>query len=132
MKSIENLSETAILDAIGERLADVRLARSLTQADLAREAGVSKRTVERLEAGASVQLGNFIRVLRALDLGAQLDQLVPELGPSPLDVVRLGGKERQRASAKSTAASDEPWQWGDESDANEAGTPSGSEEGNSP
>ena len=44
------LSDEAILQALGERLAGARLARNLTQAALAEQAGVAKRTVERLEA----------------------------------------------------------------------------------
>jgi len=63
--------ENAPLATLGHRLEQRRLARDLTQATLAREAGVSKSTIERLENGASVQLANLVRVLRALEL---LDQ----------------------------------------------------------
>ena len=51
-------SDGAVLNLLGERLGRHRLDHNLTQADLAAAAGVSKRTVERLEAGGSTQLSN--------------------------------------------------------------------------
>src|SRR3989304_2190643 len=51
MKLSKQLTDEAILREVGSRLAGARLARNLTQAALAEEAGVSKRTVERLAAG---------------------------------------------------------------------------------
>ena len=57
-------TDEAILQELGQRVARSRLNRNLTQARLADEAGVSKRTVERIEAGYSTQLSNLIRVFR--------------------------------------------------------------------
>ena len=51
MKIETAFSDQAILQELGARIANTRLERNLTQADLAKEAGVSKRTVERLESG---------------------------------------------------------------------------------
>jgi transcriptional regulator with XRE-family HTH domain len=114
--NISNLhTEEAILAELGERLARYRLDRRITQADLAREAGVSKRTVERVEAGASAQMSSIIRILRVLDLLPGLEQLVPEPAPRPLDLLKLHGKKRQRATAKRKPdQSSEPWSWDDE------------------
>jgi len=109
------LSDDAILAGLGHRLARHRLERSLTQADLAEQAGVSKRTVERIEAGESVQLGILIRILRGLDLLAALDQAIPEPATNPLDLLKLKGKQRQRASSsRQPVDTDEPWTWGDD------------------
>ena len=44
-------TDSRILAELGERLARYRLNRNLTQDQLAREAGVSKRTIVRLEDG---------------------------------------------------------------------------------
>lgn len=112
--------DLAVLQRLGARLAAHRLARNLTQAQLAEAAGVSKRTVERLEAGATAtQLGGFLRVCAALGLGDAVDRLLPELPASPLAQLRLGRQARKRASGESgeaTAASvAEPpptgWTW---------------------
>lgn len=115
-------SDATILSDIGDRLAAARLSRNLTQAELARNAGVSKRTVERMEAGESVQLTSLIRVLRALELLDGLDALLPPARPGPIELLEAGGKPRQRASGERGSAADadrpvEPWSWGDEDDA---------------
>ncbi|MFW6089888.1 MAG: helix-turn-helix transcriptional regulator [Gemmatimonadota bacterium] len=110
-------TDDAILAEIGARLSAARLARNLTQAALARDAGVSKRTVERLEAGESAQLTSFLRLLRALDLLEGLDALLPPARPGPIELLEAGGRPRQRASGErgaSAPAPDEPWSWGDD------------------
>lgn len=92
-----------------------RIALGLTQAKLVFEAGVSKKTVERLEAGAATQTLNLIRVLRVLDLLPGLDRLIPETGPRPMDLLKLKGKARKRAaSRRSVKPSGNGWSWGDE------------------
>jgi transcriptional regulator with XRE-family HTH domain len=115
MKIVQDSTDAGALAELGRRLTRARLDGNLTQADLAREAGVSKRTVERLEAGESTQLGNLLRVLRALDLLGRLDALVPEGSPSPVEQLRLEGRQRERVRSKATASGAKPWTWGDES-----------------
>lgn len=109
----KTLSDVAMLKALGERLARRRLDLKLTQATTAEQAGVSKRTVERLETGASVQLTSLIRVLRALDLMDGLEQLAPPAGPRPMDLLQLKGKARQRAPASTLreTPSGTEWTW---------------------
>lgn len=112
----ERHDDAAILGELGKRLAQRRLDLELTQAVVADQAGVSKRTVERMEAGATVQLSNFIRILRVLDLLDALDRLLPEPGPRPLDLLKLKSKSRQRApSPHGVADKDDTfeWHWGD-------------------
>ena len=75
------MSDDAILTELGGRLARRRIDLDLTQAALAHEAGVSKRTVERIESGASAQMVSIIRICRVLDLVSGLDRLVPQAGP---------------------------------------------------
>jgi DNA-binding XRE family transcriptional regulator len=89
---------------------------NLTQAQLAQQAGVSKRTVERLESGGvATQLSGFIRVCRVLDLIDRFEALIPEPLPSPVAQLKLKGRTRKRASA-SRAANPSPgkWKWGEE------------------
>ena len=116
MRITQSLTDEALLTELGERISRHRLNLNVKQSELAREAGLSKRTVERIEAGASTQLTNLIRVLRALDLLDNLELLVPEPTPSPLEQLKLRGKERTRASGASEApAEGDVWKWGDES-----------------
>lgn len=114
MKIEKLLADEAILTELGGRLAQRRLALQLTQEMLAEQAGVAKRTVERIEAGATTQISTLIRLLRALELLDRLESLVPEAGPRPMDLVRLKGKARKRASGKRKSTNEEPWHWGDE------------------
>lgn len=115
MDTVNTLTDEAILTEMGNRVGRYRLHLHLTQADLAEQAGVSKRTIERLEAGASIQLSTFIRMLRVLNLLQDLDKLIPEVGGRPMDLLLLKGKERKRASTKRRqASSPKKWSWDDE------------------
>ena len=111
--SINNLmADGAILEDLGRRLARHRIAQNYTQEELATEAGISKRTLERLESGQSSQLLTLIRVLRALNMMNLLEAAIPEAKTRPIDLLKLG-KDRQRASTKKKQRSKE-WFWGDE------------------
>jgi transcriptional regulator with XRE-family HTH domain len=116
MRITKQATDATILSELGARLTRIRLERNLTQAQLAKEAGVSKRTVQRLEAGAvATQLSGFIRVCRVLDAIERFDLLVPEPVPSPMEQLKLAGRKRQRAStAKPNRPTGTKWQWGSE------------------
>jgi len=115
MKISKLLSDEAILAEIGERLTQRRLDLQLTQADVAEQAGIAKRTLERIEAGHSAQMSSMIRMFRVLDLLPGLDNLIPDMAPRPMDLLKHKGKVRQRASKRRRSEqSDKPWSWGDE------------------
>lgn len=105
------MADGAILTVLGRRLARQRIAQNDTQEALATEAGISKRTLERLEAGQPSQLLTLIRVLRALNMLNLLETAIPEPEIRPVDLLKLG-KGRQRASTKQQQNKD--WVWGDE------------------
>ncbi|MCP3951411.1 MAG: helix-turn-helix domain-containing protein [Desulfobacterales bacterium] len=116
MQISKSLSDEAVLAEFGERLARRRLDLSVTQAELAEQAGVSKRTVERIEAGSSAQMSSLIRVFRVLDLLPVLDQMLPGVAPRPMDILRYKGKTRQRASSRQRSdRSEKQWSWDDDS-----------------
>lgn len=116
MRIDENITDQAVLKEIGERITTHRLNQNLTQGDIAEQSGVSKRTVERLEAGESVQSTSLIRIFRSLGLLPRLEILFPESIPSPIAQLKLHGKKRRRASSKGSRSSDikTTWNWGDE------------------
>ena len=122
MKIEASLSDSAVLKELGKRLAQTRLERNLSQERLATEAGVSKATIERLEAGEPGKSTSLIRVLRSLGRLEALDQLLPEPLPSPIERIRLQGRRRQRArSPRGVQEEKGPWRWGDEPAADRAG-----------
>ncbi len=115
MKITKQATDQALLRELGGRLARSRLEHNLTQAQVAKQAGVSKRTVERLESGSvATQLSGFIRVCRALDLVERFELLVPEPVPSPVELVKRQGRMRQRASPRKKQPAARKWRWGDE------------------
>jgi putative transcriptional regulator len=106
------LSDASVLLELGQRLAQYRLNRNMTQQALAREAGISLRTLNRIESGEPSQTANLIRLLRVLGLLDNLEALVPEAPVSPMQQLKLKGKVRQRASSSSAPAQvAEPWVW---------------------
>ena len=108
-------SDEAVLKEMGNRIAQYRLNLDKSQALLAQEAGVSHRTLIRAEHGQSVQASSFIRILRALQLIENLDALIPEPAVSPVQRLKMQGKQRQRASSKSAKLKKEDtWSWEDE------------------
>jgi transcriptional regulator with XRE-family HTH domain len=115
MRITKQIADQGVLEELGYRLARARLERNLTQARVAEEAGVSKRTVERLESGdVSTQLSSFVRVCRALDLLERFDALIPEPMASPIAQLKRRGKVRRRASAiKGPGTASTPWSWSD-------------------
>jgi transcriptional regulator with XRE-family HTH domain len=100
MKIAKNIPDAPILAELGQKLMHARLDKNLTQAQLAEQAGISKRTLERLEAGGSSQLMAFVRVCRALGFLERLTTVIPETPPSPMAQIKLHGRQRKRASGK--------------------------------
>ena len=118
MKITIELTDEAVLHEIGDRLARRRIDEALTQAQLAEKAGISKRTVERIEAGHSTDFVMLLRVLRVLKLLEALDQLVPDLPQSPLVVLKSRGRARKRVGhsrrsqdGKAAPKPAPPWKW---------------------
>ena len=114
MADITSPADDPLLAALGARLAGIRVARNMTQAQLAAEAGLGLRTIQRLEQGAAAtQLSGFLRVCRVLGLLDQLDALIPEPAASPIAQLKLQKSRRQRASrAASKPAPKTDWTWG--------------------
>jgi len=120
MKFTNLLSDDAVTEELGRRIAAARLERQITQAQLADAAGVSKRTVERLESGEPTQLANLIRCLRALDRLENLERFLAETPISPIEQLKGHRTRRRRArpskggaSSSTAAAPSEGWVWGD-------------------
>lgn len=99
---------------LGARIARIRLNRNLTQTNLAQEAGVSVRSLKRLEAGENASLDTFIRVLMVLNMGDHLLSALPDPDVRPVERIRREGHERQRARGRSAVTKATDWAWGEE------------------
>lgn len=83
------LSDTAILNKLGMRLKASRISSGLKQQELAAESGVGVSTIAKIENGQSVSLSLLISVMRTLGLLENLDLLVPEQKPSPMELLKM-------------------------------------------
>ena len=96
---VKSVTATALAEEIGDRLKQARLNRNLTQSEVAELAGIARKTVLNAEKG-KVQLDIMIAILMALDLTQQIDLFLPKQEISPLQLAKLQGKKRQRASGQ--------------------------------
>lgn len=92
-----SLSDIAIANELGHRLKQLRLKQNYSQQELAKITTLSLNTIKALELGHG-KLTNFITVLRHLDRLDQLDNFIPIINISPLQLAKMQGKQRQRAS----------------------------------
>ena len=86
-------------EEFGKRLKQARLNANLTQIEVAERAGVSRKIVINAEKG-KVQLISLIAIMMALGLMDYLDGFLPKQIISPIELAKLQGKKRQRASRK--------------------------------
>ncbi len=91
------MSPLAIAEELGNRLKRARLRADLTQSEVASRSGLSRKTILNAEKG-KVQLENLIAILVAMDMAEQLNMLLPVQGVSPIQMAKLKGQQRQRAS----------------------------------
>lgn len=95
--NFQGMSDKAILAELGQRIQRERINRNRRQSEVASKAGVSRRTVQKLEAGLSFTVAVLIRILRALNKLDALDAFLPEPGLSPVQLAKFKGRVRQRA-----------------------------------
>jgi putative transcriptional regulator len=91
------VTAAALAEEVGERLKLARLNADLSQAEVAERAGLTRKAVVNAEKG-KVQLEVFLAILIALDKADQVDLLMPKQLVSPIQLAKLRGRQRQRAS----------------------------------
>jgi transcriptional regulator with XRE-family HTH domain len=112
--NFETSTSTQIAAELGKRLDALRLSQNISQAELAKRAGVSRSTMTRIADGKGISLDSFIRVVKALGLAEHLATLLPDPTVRPVEVIRHAGSHRRRASRRRRQV--EPWTWGDQDD----------------
>jgi len=117
---IDSLSpDNTILEELGTRLGRIRKQQGLSQDRLAQSAGIGVATLRRIEDGRDSQLGSWLKILKALQMSASIDALLPETFTSPMAEALAqnkqdGGKKPPRKSSPSTNAGSADIVWGDE------------------
>lgn len=93
------LSDKYIEKELGQRIKALRLQKNITQKELAEATTLSLNSIKALESGHS-KLATLIAVLRELGALEQLDNFIPETSISPIQLARMQGQVRKRASGE--------------------------------
>lgn len=96
-----------------DRLKQYRINYPLTQSELAEKSGVSVRSISRFENGEDISMSKFISLLRALDLGERLIELIPDQSIRPSYYLETK-KKRSRATGSRGKPKDVPFVWGED------------------
>lgn len=109
--SLYGMSDRAILREIGYRLKRKRLEKNLSQQRLAELAGLNRTTIGEVERGSPFSVLTLVQILRALNALEEFDSFLPDPGLSPLQLAKMKGKERRRASPQSTNSNEGEFDW---------------------
>jgi len=93
------LSDKLIAEEIGDRIKSLRLRKNITQKTLADAATLSLNSIKSLESGRG-KLSTLIAVLRELGALDHLDSFIPETSISPMQLAKMQGRVRERASGR--------------------------------
>lgn len=99
---------------IGKRIKNFRIDYQLTQKQLAEKSGVSLRSIQRFEKGEDIQMGNLIKLLNALDLGDNIEMLVPDVTERPSAFVGKTKTRKRVRISDNNQKSEGMFKWGDE------------------
>jgi len=102
-------SDKYIAKELGHRIKTLRLRKNMTQKALADATTLSLNSIKSLESGRG-KLATVIAVLRELEALDHLDNFIPEISISPMQLAQMQGRVRKRASGErsKTQAKDEP------------------------
>lgn len=96
---------------LGQKIKTYRIMKEMSQQDLEDKTGVSKRSISRLEQGESVQVDNLFKILLALELGDNIELLVPDQTKRPSFYLEKTADKPKRVRKKNEKSE---FKWGDE------------------
>ncbi len=96
-----SLSDKGIGEELGRRIKSRRLRKNITQKELSAATALSLNAIKSLESGRG-KISTLIIVLRELGALDHLDSFIPEPPISPIQLAKMQGKARQRASGGRT------------------------------
>lgn len=99
------------ISELGNRIKLYRISKEMSQQDIADKMGISKRSVARLEQGNSVQIETLFKILFALDIGDNIEMLVPDQTKRPSYYLKKQDNTSKRVRKKNEK---KQFKWGDE------------------
>jgi len=94
-----SMSNEALLRLLGTQIRQIRLNKNLSQTELGKSAGLSRSAISDIESKGMGTMTSFIQILRALEKIEILNQFITEAPVSPIQIAKLQGKARKRASS---------------------------------
>jgi putative transcriptional regulator len=92
-------SQEELLLRLGGKIKRMRLDCNWTREELGKRSGIAYSTLRRLESTGNASMSDYLKALRALGALDELADLIKPPPVSPCELIRLGGKRRERASA---------------------------------
>lgn len=99
MVDLYSLTDAAILQQIGQKLKEERLAQNISQRKLAEDSGMSNFSISQMENGHNTSLLSLVMVLRALNKLDVLEALFREAPISPIALSEAMRKQHKRQHA---------------------------------
>ena len=96
---------------LGKKIKLYRISKEMSQQDLADKTGISKRSLSRLEQGESVNVDSLFKILLGLDLGDNIELLVPDQTRRPSYYLEKTDDRQKRVRKK---IEKKEFKWGDE------------------
>ena len=95
---IKAMPTVQIIQALGKRFREYRIAARMTQKEVAEQSGISMLTIRRFEQGYSydIKLGNLIALLEAIDFADGISDILPEIPISPYAMARQDASKPKR------------------------------------
>lgn len=97
-------TDQTIAKEVGSYIQAIRLKKNMSLEDVAKLAGVSRQTLNQLLNHGKGTVVNLIAILRVLKELERLSSLLEEVRPSPLQIVLMEGRKRQRATGSRKAS----------------------------
>ncbi len=98
-KNFYAMTDSAIAEEFGRRLEQIRLEANKPQKEIAYELGISEGTYRKAITGKA-RFEVIIGIMRILEQLENLENLLPDRPFSPIEMLKLQGKKRQRAASK--------------------------------
>jgi len=90
------MNHKSAIEIVGVKGRQLRIDLGQKQEELAGNAGISLSTLKAFESGKSISVANLVKTLAQLDCLDAFEQIIPDVAPNPLDLIKLEGKTRQR------------------------------------
>ena len=105
------MSDKAIIRDIGKRIRQMRLNKNISQKTLSEKIGIHRVTLSKIERGQQISLLTLIQIMRGLGELQRLENIIPEDIVSPIQLAKLQGKKRKRASKRPEIPEERESEW---------------------